>query len=539
MMAWRRSGDGVVGAECSNRAPRTACSSSDLTADPVASPASFSRPSACFAGNSPNSLVLPRVSHFRAFSRVSRAILPDLLARVSRATLPIAFLLSGSAAWGQASEPANAYLFPAGGQRGTQVAVTVFGENIASVSDFHLRPTKGIEAAKQTRERKVSLTLAPDAALGVVPWRVATTNGGTGSRGFVVGEYPERIEKEPGINARAAEPVELPVTVNGRLHPHGDTDRFSFELRAGQRFYAEVMAARLGGPIDTNIFVGQFGNPPSDVTEKQLDASLTVYGPDGAVVASAEDTFGLDPALGFKAPKSGRYTAEVHHLAHLGQPQFVYRLTLAPGTLVEAVYPAGGRRGTSGGVSLVSPAYHPAGDGDGQVGDLRQTNTVPLRVGDHPELMESEPNDMPAQALAAALPAVLNGRFLTPGDADTYRVSLKKGETWQFDGWVERLGSPTDASLSVSDASGKVLTSNDDGVPGTHDPRLWFAAPADGDYLVQIREAGMSRLGERLVYRLEATPQAPDFEVEAGAEAVDLAPGGSVEITVSVRRLGG
>lgn len=471
-------------------------------------------------------------------------------------------LCCASGVWAQSSEPNHAYLFPAGGQRGTQVTVTVEGENITRSCDFHLRPTPGVTAPPQTRDRRITLTLDKKAPLGIHPWRLATANGGTGSRGFVIGDYPEVLEEETGPHSESAQPVTLPVTVNGRVNPRADVDRFSFELDAGQRFFAEVMAARLGGPIDTNVFTGQFGNPPGDITYKQLDASLKVFGPDGKLVAQAEDTFGLDPAVGFRAPARGRYVAEIHHLAHAGMPQFVYRLTLAPGALVEAVYPAGGRRGTSDAVALVSPAFPPAGDGDQQLGDVSQTlrfavkedacdlptrltagggmsNLLPLRVGDHPEVREAEPNDRPEQAAPVSLPATLNGRFLTPGDTDLYRVRLRKGETWRFDAWVARIGSPTDADLSLIDAAGRVVATNDDGVPGTHDPRFWYTASADGEYLLQIRETGMSRLGERLVYRLEAHSQAPDFELEAGPEAPDVSRGGSAEINVSVRRLGG
>ncbi|MGV3719269.1 MAG: hypothetical protein ACO1SX_00035, partial [Actinomycetota bacterium] len=482
--------------------------------------------------------------------------------RDPRAILLLGLILPAGAARAQSSDPANAYLFPAGGQRGTQVSVRVEGENLTASCDFHVRPGRGVTAPAQTRDRKIALTIAPDAIPGIVTWRVATNNGGTGSRSFVIGDHPEIIEREAGLRSVTPEPVKLPVTVNGRLNPQGDVDRFSFELNAGERFSAEVMAARLGAAIDTNVFVGQFGNPPSDITYKQLDATLKVFGPDGELVAQAEDTFGIDPALGFKAPKSGKYVAEVHHLAHLGMPQFVYRLTLARGTLVHAAYPAGGRRGTAAGVALTSPAYAAAGDGDGQIGELRHTvrfeapagetealvripmpdgssAVVPFRVGDHPEALEAEPNNGAEQANPVDLPATLNGRFLTPGDADTYRVTLRKGELWRFDGWVERLGSPTDASLSVLDAAGKVLATNDDGVPRTHDPRLWFTAPSDGQYLLQIRDAGMSRLGERLVYRLEAAPQGPDFEVEAAVEAVTGATGGKAEINLTVTRQGG
>jgi len=492
----------------------------------------------------------------------SVSLLFRVISRISRAILLLGLILPGAAAHAQSSDPANAYLFPAGGQRGTHVTVRVEGENLTSSCDFHLARGRGVTAPAQTRDRQIAITIAGDAVPGIVSWRAATNNGGTGSQSFVIGDHPEIVEREAGVRSLTPEPVKLPVTVNGRLNPQGDVDRYSFELRAGERFSAEVMAARLGAAIDTNVFVGQFGNPPNDITYKQLDATLKVFGPDGALVAQAEDTFGIDPALGFKAPKSGRYLAEVHHLAHLGMPQFVYRLTLTRGTLVEAVYPAGGRRGTTGSVALSSPAYAAAGDGDGQIGALTQTvrfeapagqdaasirvplpdgssTVVPFRIGDYPEALESEPNNSLEQANVVELPATINGRFLTLGDTDTYRVKLRKGELWRFDGWVERLGSPTDASVSVLDAAGKVLATNDDGVPRTHDPRLWFTAPADGDYLLQIREVGMSRLAERLVYRMEAGLQRPDFDVEAAVEAVAGSAGGKAEINLTVTRQGG
>jgi hypothetical protein len=456
--------------------------------------------------------------------------------------------LFGSAAWAQKSEPANVYLFPAGGQRGTRVEVAVEGENVTTLCDFHLTGGRGVTAPPQARERRIALTLAPDAPLGLVPWRIATAQGGAGARAFVVGEYPEILEKERDVNDPTPEPVQLPVTVNGRINPDGDVDRFSFDLRAGQPFSAEVMAARLGGAIDTNCFVGQFGNPPDDPSYKQLDATLELYGPDARLLAQAEDTFGLDPALGFVAPKDGRYVVAVRHMAHAGMPQFVYRLTLAPVPLVLSAYPAGGRRGTTVATRMQGPGLGEGAradarlDGPGSVMAARLASgstPYPLQVSDWPEEMEQEPNDSAATATPAAVPAVLNGRLQKPGDTDLYRVSLHKGEAWRFETWVERLGSATDTSLAVLTAAGQTVASSDAGAPGSRDPRVFFTPPADGEYLLQIRETAMSRLGERLVYRLEAVPQPPDFQVEASAELLDMQPGGVGDLEVAVRRLGG
>lgn len=447
--------------------------------------------------------------------------------------------------WAEKSEPGNVYLFPAGGQRETTVTAALEGENVTTLCDFHVASgTRGVNADASARARKVQFRLAPDAPLGSFRWRIATAQGGAAGRWFVVGDLPEVLEQEPGVASTAVQAVPLPVTVNGRINPVGDVDRFRVTLKAGQPFSAEVVAARLGGPIDTNVFVGQFGNPSDDVTYKQLDASLAVFGPDGRAVADAEDTFGLDPAVGFIAPKDGTYTIVVHHLAHLGMPQFVYRLTLAARPLVTAVFPAGGRRGQTVPVRLTGEALPEAGrstevaiPADGAAAAAPGALPVTLAGGDLDEETESEPNDTPAAANAVAGPALLNGRFLRAGDVDTYRLALRKGQTWRFEAWVERLGSPTDAALAVCDAQGKVLQANDDGVG--RDPLLFFTAPADGDYLLQLRDGAASRLGERLVYRLEAAPQGPDFTAQAAVESVDLLPGASAEITIALTRLGG
>ena len=467
-------------------------------------------------------------------------------------------ILWGSSAGAQSSQPNHAYLFPAGGQRGTKVVARIHGENVTTLCDFHLVDKRGVTAPAQARGRQVELSIAADAILGVVRWRIGTAQGGTGGRAFVIGDFPEIVERELGVQDESAPVVQLPVTVNGRINPAGDVDRFSVDLKAGERFSAEVIAARLGGPIDTNVFVGQFGNPTKDITYKQLDASLEIYGPDGKLLAQDEDTFGVDPAVGLVAPATGRYVIAVHHLAHLGRPQFVYRLNLSHRALAEAVYPAGGQRGTTVNVQVLGrglPAKQPG------MGQARYSvklfaapgqSTVParliddeggstpfvLRVGEYPELLEVEPNGRIDQAMPVELPATLNGQFLTAGDTDTYRFDLRKGEVYRFEAWVERLGSPTDATLAILDANGRTLASNDD-TPGSHDPRLWFTAPADGSYLLQIRDAGLSRMGSRLVYRLEAWPQEANFTVGAGPEAANVAPGGTVDLAVTVERSGG
>lgn len=105
------------------------------------------------------------------------------------------------------------------------------------------------------------------------------------------------------------------------------------------------------------------------------------------------------------------------------------------------------------------------------------------------------------------LPAVLNGQIL-PGKINRYRFEAKRGQRLvaavtarelipyipdAVPGWFQ-------ATLAVYDAQGKELAYDDD-FRFNPDPVLYFEVPADGEYLVEIKDA-IYRGREDFVYRL-------------------------------------
>ena len=68
---------------------------------------------------------------------------------------------------------------------------------------------------------------------------------------FAVDTLPECLEQEPNDTPAAAQPVTLPVIVNGRIDQPGDWDVFRFEGHAGEQIVAEVLARRLNSPLDS------------------------------------------------------------------------------------------------------------------------------------------------------------------------------------------------------------------------------------------------------------------------------------------------
>ncbi len=91
----------------------------------------------------------------------------------------------------------------------------------------------------------------------------ASTSGGSAinRRGVALGVYPETIEAEPNGEPAVAQPLAVPSTVNGRISSeqdrggaaHGDSDLFRFSARKGQKLVFDVTAQQLGSPLDSVI----------------------------------------------------------------------------------------------------------------------------------------------------------------------------------------------------------------------------------------------------------------------------------------------
>ncbi len=80
---------------------------------------------------------------------------------------------------------------------------------------------------------------------------------------------------------------------------------------------------------------------------------------------------------------------------------------------------------------------------------------------------------------------------------------------------------------------------NDDGGPGFgKDSRLSFEAPADGEYVVRLRDLRGFQ-GEDFAYRLTVREAAPDFKLSLESDSPSVPRGGSVAVAVSALRVDG
>ena len=136
----------------------------------------------------------------------------------------------------------------------------------------------------------------------------------------------------------------------------------------------------------------------------------------------------------------------------------------------------------------------------------------PFVIGTLPEINEVEPNDDWKKAQTLAEPSVVvNGQHNKGGDADSFAVTLQRGQTVVASLMASRvIGSAQDATLQVLDPNGFVLDQNED--DQGFDPQLAFTAPADGTYYLRTWSLPMApdssiRLfgSPAAVYRLTVT----------------------------------
>jgi hypothetical protein len=395
---------------------------------------------------------------------------------------------------------------PAGGQRGTEVEVTLRGDRLADTKEillFH----PGIEVVKITEATNTSVKavfkIAPDARLGEHPLRVRTEGGISPLRLFFVGTLPNLDEKEPNTEFDKAQKVELNQTINGRIDSE-DVDYFTFEAKKGQRLSVEVEGARLGRTM--------------------FDSFVAVHDKDGRVLARSDDTALLkqDSFVTLIAPEDGTYTVQLRDSSYSGSSH-VYRLHVGTFPRPAAVYPLGGQPGEKLEVRFIDEAS----------GDFKQSTKLPaepqaqfpvlaerdglvpspnwVRVSPFPNVLEAEPNDETNNATAANgdLPRAFNGIIAKAGDADLFKFTAKKDQEFEFTVFARRLGSPLDPVLEILNAKGSSVARSDDS-GGTPDSSQKYRIPADGEYFVKVTDQ-LKRGGPAFVYRVEATESAPSI----------------------------
>src|SRR5262249_49629036 len=252
-----------------------------------------------------------------------------------------------------------------------------------------------------------------------------------------------------------------------------------------------------------------------------------------------------DPRLTHTFKEAGTYLVQVNDVLNRGGADYWYRLRVGDFPCATVPVPMAARRGSKGSVGFAGPTANGveriavAVPTDPLVSTVavapRAANglhgwPVTLAVSDHPELVEQEPNDVPAEANRIPVPGGVTGRFEKSNDLDYFVFAAKKGQKLLLEAHTLEHNSPTLVYLVVKDGKGKAeLAKSNPQLAPPADQRVDFTPPADGDYLVEVQHLNYQG-GPSEAYRLTVTPGTPGFELSLGIERYDAAPGGFVSL---------
>ena len=516
--------------------------------------------------------------------RKHRRQVPDLLIKQSFLVIAI-FLLTINFVYAQV-QPTLTAVFPQGGQQGRSVEVTLTGTNLGTATAVWFSG-KGItaEIKEKTGQAAVvfngagvsgsipsdaqlvaSLTIAPDALLGVQQIRVVTPYGASNAGSFVVGNLREIIEEEieesesENSSMMEADWLALPVTVNGTIASIDDEDSFTFQLKKDTRLICEVVAQQIGSLLDSYLVL--------------RDANATEVANSGLGNA-------FDSVLDYTALETGKYTLHIRDIRYKGGDGYGYRLSIGELPYLETIFPLGGQRGTENTIAVTGAnldtvesiqisigAETPAGEQSLRVQTPSglATNPHSFAIGNWAEMVETEPNNATGNANAVTTPITLNGKIDKSGDVDWFSFEISEPQLLVFEVEGNKLSSNLDALLTLygpgkpmegseemansergweTSPAEQVLMVNDDAVSGA-DARIDWNFEAVGKYSVAIRDLN-NQGGETYPYRLNIRPLEPNCELSVVGLDIRNRPssmdnprvsrGSSVTLQVDVTRL--
>ncbi|MCE9561708.1 MAG: hypothetical protein K8U57_06595 [Planctomycetes bacterium] len=380
---------------------------------------------------------------------------------------------------------------------------------------------------------RVKVELPADCPIGLHTIRVATKQGVSNFRPFIVDELTLVPEVETNRTKDTAQVVAIPAVVAGRTDPEV-SDFFKVKIAPGQTVTFEVVARRIGSPLDPIVVLHDAK------TKREL---VDLY---------ADDTPGLqsDCRLTHTFKDGGEFLVEVRDTTYRGGGDYFYRLRMGEFPGVTTAFPVAAQRGQTVNIGFAGPgsadiapvsvkapadptlaAVYVSPKKTGGIGGW----PVAVRLSDSPELAEAEPNDEPAKANKLPVPGGVTGRFEKTGDLDHFAVTCKKGVKYAASAMTFEINSPCEVLIRVQDAKGKEVARSN---PTQSNARAEFTPETDGEYIIACEQLNFLS-GPNEVYHLAVSPVTADFNIALAFDRGEAPVGGGTAIAATVNRLNG
>lgn len=488
-------------------------------------------------------------------------------------------------------------IYPAGGKAGTEVIVTIDGQDLEEIKElkfsnseikaervYYLKSKNWSEPRPKGKTFKV--TIPKNIEPGNYDVRVLGYYGFSSPRMFQVSDASGAKEINSELTGKnntveKAKFLGLESIANGKIQKQL-ADYYKISLKKDQRVLMHCWAERLGS---------------------KLDAKLTLFNSEGQEIFNNNDHVGRDPMIDFTSPEATDYFVSVSDHTWEGTRGYFYRLKISEKPYIETVFPAVVKKGkttqhivygrnlpggkktgevTNGG-SIESVAVEIQAsmtndelllDGsrpllgfyDGINYRLKGSNAFRLAFTENDSVMEREQE----AEIPVKLPCEIIGQFNKEEDIDRYRFSAKKGDKIWLEIFADRQFSKSDPFIVVEKISkdkagketAKELSSLDDfkkvktqGMYDIHtyDNGMEINIDADGDYRVIVGD-NFVRHGVLHHYRVHLSHSKPDFQMMTFIEqfhfygdrrttvypgALQIRPEGILPIRVRAYRKGG
>lgn len=387
---------------------------------------------------------------------------------------------------GQMIPPTISKVQPAGMERGRTATFTIEGRSLSDVKDVLFDspgikakistitdvpekitgPRAGVDTAAQVplgkkQTAKLEVTVAKDVEPGIHRFRIQTPFGTSNMAVLAIGSLPEINTGEKSSKGSAAGPeqIDLPATLIGTIAKPGEAHDYKFEGKAGEEVVFQVVASQLGS---------------------KLESLMVLRDSSGKVLAQAgQNENSPDAVLSYKLRQEGAYTVSITDREKGGGPDHFYRVNAGALPYISGVFPLGVRAGeaarvTVSGVNLGGAHQvdvHPPASANGwttmplemKTSEGWSLNKVMLAVGNEPEILEREPNNVQTRAQVVSVPVTINGHIdaaTAAGgkpDENYFRFHATKSQRLTIQVAAARLGSPLDSVIEVLDAQGSPI----------------------------------------------------------------------------------
>ena len=506
------------------------------------------------------------------------------------------------------SEPKVLSIYPMGGQLDSVVQAEIRGNDLAGayavwfecadlqgdveqVDEVHEEVVEGLVERPQAKQAdaavhraRVRIRIGSESKSGLHVLRLVTPLGMSNSLLFqVVGEA---VSAES--DSVKHQKVETPVVINGRTEANGDLDFYAFEASKGQQFHFQLLTSfpiyiPYSAEAELNLYArtGSWFDPERLLRLPWHSPALSMEPVHRLRKQGWTYQLSLFPLPTHRFREDGTYLVSVGTFLGEGNPDFVYQLRISPEAPNASTIlgrdahpdPADWMERDSGSLGYAGSFPRPL-----KASRLKELfrRSVPPVAAEAPieekdsasrdrsdqdsavdfsrplvRFAENEPNDTAANEVSPY--TIIEGSIDPPGDVDTFRFQVSKGQGLAFEVETPRSGPPLfNPWLQVAGPDARDLFDNihmeyggdGDDVNKTTERKTVFTFQEEGSYELRIRDLTSRRGGSDLAYRVLIRPKIPHLgrlEVFLGVKGrrlapttdhINLAPGRAKTVTV-------